>query len=43
MKNKIINSFVLSDRREDILEYENKTNLLLYLFSSMILGIQLLN
>jgi len=43
MKNKIINSFVLSDKMEDTLEDENNTNLLLHLFSSMILGIQLLN
>jgi len=43
MKNKIIDSFVLSDKREDTLEDENNTNLLLHIFLSMILGIQLLN
>ena len=43
MKNKIINSFVLSGKREDTLEDENNTNLLFHLFSSIIQGIQLLN
>jgi len=42
MKNKI-DSFLLSDKREDTLEDKNNTNLLLHLFSSMILRIQLLN
>jgi len=38
MKNKIIDLFLLSERREDISEYGNKTNLLIYLlyiFSNM--------
>jgi len=43
MKNKIINSFFKSDKREDTLEDENITNLLFHLFSSMTLGIQLFN
>jgi len=39
MKSNIIDSFVLSGKREDTLEDENNTNLLFHLFSSMILGI----
>jgi len=43
MKNKIIDSFFLCDKRKDIREDENKTDLLLYLFSIMLLRIKLLN
>jgi len=32
MKNKIIDSFILSEKREDILENENNKNLFFHLF-----------
>jgi len=43
MKNKIIDSFFESDKMEDTIEDKNNTNLIVHLYSSMILGIQLLN